>query len=65
MNNKQNIKEIMDKSEVLNVNELALLLRVNRKTVYDAVARKQIPGCIRIGRRILFSKKKVLEWING
>lgn len=50
-------------SSVLNVDELATLLRVNRKTVYDALSRGQIPGARRIGGRYRILRNAVLGWL--
>jgi excisionase family DNA binding protein len=47
---------------VLSIEEVALLLRVNRKTVYDAVRRAQIPGASRIGRIIRVDRDTFLTW---
>lgn len=41
-------------SEVLNVEEVAAFLRVNRKTAYDYASGGQIPHR-RLGRRLLLS----------
>ncbi|WP_086001247.1 helix-turn-helix domain-containing protein [Plesiocystis pacifica] len=49
--------------EFLKAEELAALLRVNRKTVYEAVARGEIPGAVRVGRVLRFQRDAVLEWI--
>jgi excisionase family DNA binding protein len=49
-------------SAVLTVDELAVLLRVNRKTVYDALARGEIPGARRIGGRYRILRDAVIEW---
>ena len=48
---------------VLTVDELAALLRVNRKTVYDALARNEIPGARRIGASYRILRDAVLEWL--
>jgi len=48
---------------VLTVDELAALLRVNRKTVYDALARGEIPGARRIGATYRILREAVLEWL--
>ena len=48
---------------VLTVDELAALLRVNRKTVYDALARGEIPGARRIGATYRILRDAVLEWL--
>lgn len=48
--------------EFLKAEELADLLRVNRKTVYDAAARDEIPGVVRFGRSLRFRRDAVLAW---
>jgi excisionase family DNA binding protein len=50
---------------VLCVEELAALLRVNRKTAYEAVSRGRIPGTRRFGRTIRIDRAAVLEWLRG
>jgi excisionase family DNA binding protein len=50
---------------VLSVDELATLLRVNRKTAYEAVARGLIPGVKRIGRAIRIDRVAVVNWLQG
>jgi excisionase family DNA binding protein len=43
--------------------ELAELLGVNRKTVYEAAARGEIPHR-RLGRRLIFERGAVLAWLR-
>ncbi len=50
--------------EVLSVDDVADLLGLGRNTVYDAVNRGQIPHR-RIGRRLIFSRVAVMEWLAG
>lgn len=48
--------------------EVAKLLRLNKKTIYSYVHYKQIPSHLyrKLGTRILFIKENVIEWvING
>ena len=52
-----------DLPPVLTVEELAALLRTNRKTVYEHLARGEIPGVRRIGRTIRISRDAVLRWL--
>ena len=54
-----------DLPAILTVDELATLLRVNRKTAYDAIAEGRIPGARRVGRVIRVSRDTVLQWIHG
>lgn len=49
---------------VLTVEELAELLRLDRKTVYNAIARKEIPGVLRFGRAIRLSRDAVVQWLR-
>jgi len=51
-------------NEVLTVDQVADLLGLGRNTVYDAVNRGEIPHR-RIGRRLIFSRTAVLEWLAG
>jgi excisionase family DNA binding protein len=49
--------------EILTVDELAALLLVNRKTVYEALARAEIPGARRIGGRYRILPDAVIDWL--
>jgi excisionase family DNA binding protein len=49
--------------EVLTVDEVAALLRVNRKTVYEAIRRSEFPGARRIGGTIRICRRTVLAWL--
>ncbi|MFC1482202.1 helix-turn-helix domain-containing protein [Myxococcota bacterium] len=52
-----------DFSEVLVVDEVAALLRVNRKTIYGMVERNELRGVRGVGRSLRFSRSAVLEWL--
>jgi excisionase family DNA binding protein len=49
--------------QVLTADELARLLGVNRKTIYDAATRDEIPHR-RLGRRLIFERGAVLRWLR-
>ncbi len=51
--------------EIMTVKELASILRLNVKTVYESIANGEIPGCKRIGRNIRISRRTVLDWLHG
>jgi excisionase family DNA binding protein len=40
-------------------------LRTSRRAVYQMVQRDQIPGVIRIGRRLLFRKDTLVAWLEN
>jgi len=46
------------------VDETAALLRTSRKAVYSMVERGQLPGVTRIGRRVLFRRPALLDWLR-
>jgi excisionase family DNA binding protein len=50
---------------VLTIDEAARLLRVNRKTLYDAVKLGRVPGVVRLGRSIRLGRAALLEWLQG
>jgi excisionase family DNA binding protein len=50
---------------VLTVDEAARLLRVNRKTLYEAVRAGEVPGVVRVGRSIRIGREALLRWMEG
>lgn len=49
---------------VLTVHELAALLRVDRKTVYNLITSGDLPGVRRLGKTIRISRDAVLRWLS-
>lgn len=49
--------------EVMSVEQVAEFLGLGRNTVYDAANRGQLPHR-RVGRRLLFSREAILEWLR-
>jgi excisionase family DNA binding protein len=49
---------------VMTVDQAARVLRINRKTVYDAVAAGQLPGARRVGRSIRIMRDAMIEWLS-
>jgi excisionase family DNA binding protein len=49
--------------EILTTDEIARMLRVDRKTVYEAAQRGELPHR-RLGRRLLFERGAVLRWLR-
>jgi excisionase family DNA binding protein len=58
------MSDVANDQVVMNADEVADLLRVDRKTVYDYAGRGKIPHR-RIGRRLLFSRAAILSWLEG
>ncbi len=51
--------------EFVSVDELAVELGLNRKTLYNAINLQQIPGIRRLGNRILVHRPTVVEWVRS
>jgi excisionase family DNA binding protein len=49
---------------LLTVDEAAELLRTSRRAIYAMVERRQLPGVIRIRRRVLFRADDLLHWLD-
>ena len=49
---------------LLTPNEVAGLLRTSKKAIYAMVERLQLPGVIRIGRRVLIREDALLDWLG-
>lgn len=52
--------------EILTVEEVATMLKIEPRTVYRKVKAKAIPGVFRVGvtGAIRFAKQDILNWIN-
>ena len=50
---------------VIRVEDLAARLDIGRRAAYEAVARGDVPGVIRIGRSIRISRVAVDRWLAG
>ncbi|NPC50965.1 DNA-binding protein [Corallococcus sp. AB032C] len=51
--------------DFLTVDEAAELLRVNRKTLYEAIRLGQVPGVVRLGRCVRLSRATMLSCSPG
>ena len=49
---------------LLTVDEAAVLLRTSRRAIYAMVERRQIPGVIRLQRRLLFRADQLVHWLD-
>lgn len=49
---------------LLTADETAALLRTSRKAIYVMVERRQLPGVIRVGRRVLVRRADLLDWLG-
>ena len=49
---------------LLTVDEAATLLRTTRRAIYAMLERRQLPGVIRIRRRVLFRADDLVHWLD-
>jgi excisionase family DNA binding protein len=49
---------------LLTIDEAAALLRATRRAMYAMVERRQLPGVVRIRRRVLFRTEALLDWVD-
>jgi excisionase family DNA binding protein len=50
---------------MLTVDEAAVFFRVNRKTLYEAIEHKLVPGVIRLGKTIRISRDALMAFLSG
>ena len=49
---------------LLDTAQVAEVLRTSKKAVYAMVERRQLPGVIRLGRRVLFREDALVNWLG-
>lgn len=49
---------------LLTTAEIAAVLRTTQKAIYAMVERGQLPGIVRIGRRVLVRQDALLHWLS-
>lgn len=52
------------RSPFLNVDEAAELLQTTRRAIYAMVERRQLPGVVRLRRRVLFHSHVQPDWLD-
>ncbi len=53
----------LDLPQILTPSELATLLRLRPRSVYDAIRRREIPGVQRIGRKVRIHRDTIIRWL--
>lgn len=49
---------------LLTVAEAASYLRTSEAAIYKMVERHQVPGVVRVGRRLLFHHQTLVHWLS-
>jgi predicted DNA-binding transcriptional regulator AlpA len=55
------LSDLDQETEFLSVEEARCLLRCGRNTLYEAIQRDEVPGVLRIGKRIFICKKALYK----
>ncbi len=50
---------------LLTAEEVGSVLRTTRAAVYTMIERAQLPGVVRIGRRVLVNRDELMAWLAG
>jgi len=58
------VQPLTELPPIVKVGELADALRVDRKSIYEAIKRGEIPGVRRVGRTIRICRDTVLDWLS-
>jgi excisionase family DNA binding protein len=64
MNQRDRALHHPDLPVLLTPDEVAASLRTSRKVVYAMIERRQLPGIVRIGRRVLLREDALLHWLG-
>ena len=54
-----------EREPLMTVDELAAYLNVSKRAVYAMVARDQVPGLVRVGRRMRFEPRTIRAWTKS
>jgi excisionase family DNA binding protein len=64
MRNHDESNEHSSLPSLLTVDEAAGFLRTSRRAIYAMVERRQIPGVVRLRRRVLFRADQLVHWLD-
>ncbi|MCK3686161.1 helix-turn-helix domain-containing protein [Maribellus sp. YY47] len=59
------IPQVQPLQELITVDELAELLHLSKPTVYSNYSKGLIPGGCKQGKRVLFDKQIILDWVRS
>lgn len=72
MNNKKKVLYLPEKNqnlidenvEYININQLSKMLDISVSHIYTLTSQKKIPHIKLLGKKLLFSKKEIQNWVS-
>ena len=61
---RSNLVKQHDLPVLLDTAEVAEVLRTSKKAIYAMIERRQLPGIVRIGRRVLLREDALLDFLS-
>jgi excisionase family DNA binding protein len=58
------VTSVDDLPALLTPEDVGALLRTTKKAIYSIIDRGQLPGVVRIGRRVLIRKRELLDFLD-
>jgi len=58
------LNDVRELPLLLTADEAAVLLRTTREAIYVMAGRRQLPGVMHVGRRILVRRDDLLDWLD-
>jgi excisionase family DNA binding protein len=59
------VKNAQTSSDLLDVNEVAKLLKMSASHIYTLTSTKKIPHIKVLGRKVLFDKNEIMDWLKS
>ena len=58
------VGSVADRDRLMTADDVATLLHTSRAAIYKMVARQQLPGLMRLGRKVYFHRASLLHWLD-
>lgn len=55
---------VADRDRLMTADDVAMLLHTTRGAIYKMVARRQLPGLTRLGRKVYFDRASLVDWLD-
>ncbi|WP_437992199.1 helix-turn-helix domain-containing protein [Sorangium sp. So ce145] len=59
------VPEVPEELQAFTPAQVAALLQINIKTLYDRISRGEVPGVIRTGRALRLARPAIVAWLSA